>query len=191
MPKNSWEFLKVSLESGEYPTSEKIKQLKLRTIDIIRRLNPTKLKNYAGINNGLENRIFHAALEYGDPLDFLEAVKSKNYTESRINRKLLQIYFGLDENKMKKASEYGPFYIRVLGINKNKEYLLTQLHKKAELPVIINPAEILRLPDTNSDNFLELSLSYDILASDLYSLLYENKNKRKARRDYHQKLIKL
>jgi len=191
MPKNSWEILNNSLESGKYPSSEKIKQLKLRTIDIIRRLNPTKLKNYAGINNGLENRIFLAALEHGDPLDFLEAVKSKNYTESRINRKLLQIYFGLNESKMKKTSEYGPFYIRVLGINKNKEYLLTQLHKKAELPVIINPAEILRLPDTNSDNFLELSLSYDILASDLYSLLYENKNKRKARRDYHQKLIKL
>lgn len=191
MPKNSWEILESSLKSGEYPVSEKIQQFKLRTIDIIRRLNPAALKEYAGIDNGLENRIFQAALEIGDPADFLEAVKSKNYTESRINRKLLQIYFELDEIKMKKTSKLGPSYIRVLGVNKDKEYLLTELHKKADIPVIINPADMLRKPDINSDNFLELSLSYDIIASDLYSLLYENKQKRKARKDYHQKLIKI
>ena len=191
MPQKSWEILESSLKSGEYPASKKIQQFKLRTIDIIRRLSPAVLRNYAGIDNGLENRIFQAALENGDPADFLQAVKSKNYTESRINRKLLQIYFELDEIKMKKASKSGPFYIRVLGVNKDKENLLTQLHEKAEIPVIINPADMLREPDINSDKFLELSLSYDILASDLYSLLYENKLKRKARKDYHQKLIKI
>ena len=191
MPKNSWEILKADIKQGLYIPAKEMNHLYLKVIDKIRRLNASHLKEFSGIENGLENRILDSALKNGRAAEFIKSIKSKNYTESRIKRKLLQIYFELDEKKLNKISQSAPHYIRVLGLKKSKEYLLSEIKEKSNLKLVINPAEIIREKNLNSDNPLELSLSYDLLASDLYSLHYQNSELRKSGRDYYQKLIKV
>ncbi len=191
MPENSWMILKNELNKGNFSSKSEIINLNKKIIDQIRRLNPAKLRNFSGITNGFENRIFKAALAAGNPKCLLENIKSKNYTESRVKRILLQIYFNLNKENIKKIYHAENYYIRILGINKDKEHLLREINNKSSIPVIINPAQIIRKPDFDTNDPLTLSLSYDVLASDLYALLYENCNLRQARRDYHQKLIKI
>lgn len=191
MPKKSWEILKNDIKLGLYIPEKEMNHLYLKIIDKIRRLNASQLRKFSGIENGLENRILDSALKYGRAAEFIGNIKSKNYTESRIRRKLLQIYFDLTEDKLKTISQSAPHYIRVLGLKKSKEYLLSEIQEKSNLKLVINPAEIIREKNLNSDDPLELSLSYDILASDLYSLHYQNYELRKSGRDYYQKLIKL
>jgi len=191
MPLKSWQILKDASYEGRIPTKESIENLYIRMIDNIRRKNPAQLKNFFGISAGLENRIYKAALTSGSSKSMLNNLNAKNYTESRIKRKLLQIYFNLQEKEIKLLSKSGPNYIRVLGINKNKEYLLGEINNKSELPVIINPSQLISKPDFDSNSPAELSISFDVLASDLYSLLYQNINLRKARQDYYQQFLKI
>ena len=191
MPEKSWQILKDEVEKGRFVKRSSNNSIILKTIDQVRRLTPSNLKEYKGIKNGIENRFYQAALENTVPAKFLETLTCKNLTESKIKRKILQIYFELTAAKIEAVENNAPHYIRVLGVKKGKEYLLSDLKKKSELPLIINPAAKINELDFNKNKALNLSLSYDILATDLYSLLYENPEYRKARRDYHQELIKL
>lgn len=191
MPDQSWQILKKEIEAGRFVKSRTNNDIVLKTIDQIRRLTPSDIKKYKGINNGIENRFSQAALKKTNAAEFIKTLKCKNLTESRIKRKILQIYFGLTAAKIKAVENNAPHYIRVLGVKKGKEYLLSNLKEKSELPLILNPASKIKDLDFSKNNPLNLSLSYDILASDLYSLLYQNPEYRKARRDYYQKLIKL
>lgn len=191
MPEKSWNILKSELNKGRFSSETEILYLNKKIIDQIRRLNPSELRGFSGIANGFENRIFTAALATGNPKSFLENIKSKNYTESRIKRMLLQIYFNLNKENIKKIYHAEHHYIRILGINKDKEYLLREINNKSSIPIIINPAQIIKNPNFDTGDPLALSLSYDVLASDLYALLYQNSSLRQARRDYHQKFIKI
>ncbi len=191
MPANSWEILKEEMLTGRFVN--KISRMKIlnKTVDQLRRSRAEDLKKYKGIKNGLENRIIEKAALAFKADSFLNSLKSKNLTESRIKRKLLQLYFGLDAKKINQAENNAPHYLRILGIKKGKEYLLSRLQQKSETEIIINPAQKINQLDLNSKNPLIMSLSFDLLASDLYALLYQNPAKSSARRDFHQGLIKV
>lgn len=103
----------------------------------------------------------------------------------------MQIYFELKTDKLNLIADSAPQYLRVLGIKKGKENLLSQLQNKSELEIIINPAAKIKAIDLNAKKALDLSLSYDLLASDLYALLYQNPKHSQAQRDFYQKLIKI
>jgi predicted nucleotidyltransferase len=191
MPANSWEILKEEMLNGRFVN--KVSRMKIlnKTVDQLRRSRPEDLKKYKGIKNGLENRIIEKAASAFKADSFLNSLKSKNLTETRIKRKLLQLYFGLDAKKVNKVEKNAPHYLRVLGIKKGKEYLLSRLQQKSETEIIVNPSQKINQLDLNSENPLILSLSFDLLASDLYALLYQNSAKSSSRRDFYQGLIKV
>ena len=190
MPANSWEILKEEIEKGRFVKELSKMKILNRTVDQLRRLTAEDLRKYKGINNGLENRIIEKAAAASAADNFLDSLKSKNLTESRIKRKLLQIYFGLNLEKINRAENKAPHYLRVLGLRKGKEHLLASLDQKSELELIINPSQKLNQLNLNSKDPLIMSLSFDLLASDLYALLYQNSAHSSARRDFHQGLIK-
>lgn len=90
------------------------------------------LKNIWGMKEGLHNRIYHH-LGGADNFSLLiKNIHSKRFTYTFISRLLLAITLGIKKDDVPK----NPPYIRVLGFQKEKEYLLSRLHKKATLPVI-------------------------------------------------------
>ncbi len=191
MPEKAWKILKNEIESGRFVKNSSHNQIILKTIDLLRRLRAEDLKKYKGINNGLENRFIEKAAAEFKPERFLNSLKTKNLTETKIKRKILQIYFSMKAEKINRVENNAPHYLRVLGVKKGKEHLLSTLQNEAETEIIINPAQKINEININDDRALNLSLSYDLLASDLYALLYQNSEHSLSRRDFHQKLIKL
>lgn len=92
----------------------------------------------------------------------------------------MHILFDIKENDFIFLDQHGVQYIRILGIRKERTDLLAELKEKAELEIILNPSEILKEIDIDSNDPLIKSLSYDILAGDIYSLLYRSPKYQKA-----------
>ncbi|TDO87835.1 putative nucleotidyltransferase [Halanaerobium saccharolyticum] len=191
MPAGSWEILKKEMEKGRFVKKDYKTKILSKTVDQLRRYRAQDLKKFKGIQNGLENRFVEKAAASFKADLFLDSLKSKNLTESRIKRKLLQVYFGLDAEKINLAENNAPHYLRVLGLKKDKEYLLSRLQQKSEVEIIINPAAKINKINLNAQDPLVLSLSFDLLASDLYALLYQNSDHSSAQRDFYQKFIKI
>ncbi|MFN2363783.1 MAG: nucleotidyltransferase family protein, partial [Halarsenatibacteraceae bacterium] len=97
----------------------------------------------------------------------------------------------LSKSKFKNLNLEVPAYLRVLAIGTKGENLLSELTKTTELPIIIQPAEYLNLPDLNTSEKLKYQLSLDINASNLYSLLSPAKTARSGNRDFTERLIDL
>jgi hypothetical protein len=116
------------------------------------------------INEGLEHRILQT-LPKLDSLQFeelLQALKTKRYTRTKLQRALLAILLGhakSDFTAEKLAA--GIEYIRVLGFTEKGKQLLRRMRDTAKLPVLLSAARSPRpFP------YLEL----DVQASSAYML---------------------
>lgn len=189
IPEQTYYILKREIyDHNKIPLNNKY--LGMMLLSSIRQLNTIQLKEFSELNNGLENRIYNQAHISGDLNKFIESIKTKAFTRTRIQRNLLHIFFNINEKDFRLIDKRGPQYIRVLGIKKEREDLLSKLNKKSPLKVIINPAKYLKEINTNSNDPLIKSLSFDILATDIYSLLYKNPAFRQGHKDFTTPLIK-
>ena len=115
------------------------------------------LSRYLTVDEGIENRLKEKILEADNIDDFIKLVKTKRYTYNKITRMLIHILVGVPKyiNKLANID-----YIKVLGFNKKgKEYL----HNLKDTEVALIP-----IPNT-------LTYKYEILASEVYSLVSKNK----------------
>lgn len=188
LPEKSYEILKTELEKENIPINFDCFSLML--ISTLRKLNIKKLSEFAEINNGLERRIYDEAYKTSDLKELVRNIKTKAYTWTRIQRNLLHIFFNITEKDFNHIDHYGPQYIRVLGLKKERTDLLARLNEKATLPVIISPADYLNEINPASQDPLIKSLSYDIMATDIYNLLYKNPAYRQGHLDFLTPLIK-
>lgn len=70
----------------------------------------------------------------------------------------------------------GPRYLRILGFNTKATELLSRLKTTSYLPIITKPSHYYRLGDVGMRAMFE----YDILATDLYTLAFPNKEEAKG-----------
>lgn len=113
---------------------------------------PSEIAEIADITEGLENKIINT--DFVTVTELVENLKSKRYTYSKLQKGLLHIILGITKEEQQKK----PQYIRVLGFRKDKKELLSELTKKAKLPVIINVKENEEL------------LKKEIIATDIYNI---------------------
>ena len=137
--------------------------------------NIDELFSIADVSEGLENKMLSAALSANSTDDLINTIKSKRYTYARISRILTSLLLGITKKTSCDACN-NIEYVRVLGVKKEATYLLSELSKHANAPVITNPK-----------NCESEYIKYDILASDIHSIL-ENIP---AGRDYTEKLISI
>ena len=188
VPESSFKILKSELNENKIPVNKN--NLTYPLLTKLRMSSPAKLKKYAEINNGLENRFFKAALESGNYKNLIKKINTKSITQNRVQRNLLHILFGLTEKEFNNIDQTGPAYLRVLAFNKTGENILAQLKKNADLPIITKISKHVNEVNLNSNNPVKKQLSYEILADDIYSLLYKNPEFRKGRQDFYQKIIR-
>ena len=96
---------------------------------------------------------------------FLEQIKTKQYTRTRIERCLLHILFGLQTEALERFRSDDISYARILGFRESAAPLLRHLKKTATLPLLTKLAQKDKRC-TAAENEL---LSYDIAAADLYN----------------------
>lgn len=113
-------------------------------------------------NEGLYHRFYHArgaaTIE-----TLLEGVKTKRYAHARLRRMVLSMYLGVKPGDRRLRVPY----IRVLAMNDKGKYLLHEMRKKADLPVLIKPADVREL-SPEAQRLMEM----EARATDLYTLAY-------------------
>ena len=124
---------------------------------ILRTKTANEIATYADVTEGLENRIINT--EFNNISNLIGKLKTKRYTYSKLQKAILHIILGITKEEQQKS----PQYIRVLGFRNDKKHLLSQLTKRASLPVIINVK--------NNEELLKK----EILATDIYNIAKGNK----------------
>ena len=136
------------------------------------------------VTEGLENVIKKAASTCNNLEDLIDAIKSKRYTRSRIQRILLNALLGITKKDAKDAYRSKP-YIRVLGINEKGKELLSRLTRSNTKYEIVTSVK--RFAESNTNRLYTNMLDKDILATNVYTLGYENDSK--SNLDFTKKLI--
>ncbi|BAQ10412.1 upf0348 protein [Bacillus sp. OxB-1] len=124
---------------------------------IILREGPKRLSRIADITEGIENLLYRAAVEHGEFEPFMNEVKSKRYTWTRIQRMLTHIFTGYTYELRNEIED--PSYLRLLGMTEAGQRYLNRFKKKMKLPIVSKAA-----------SFTDPSLAMDCKASDMYSL---------------------
>ncbi len=189
IPDNCYNIIESDFNTGKIPIKKQF--LGNMILSKLRQLSPDNLKKYAEINNGLENRIISASHKSGNLEKLISSIKTKNYTRTRIQRNLLHILFSLKNYDLKKMDSSGIKYLRVLGFNTRGEKILSRINSRSSRPIITQPADFLKSINCKSNNPLIKQLSYDILASDVYTLLYSQRNQRNGQQDFLRPVIKV
>jgi predicted nucleotidyltransferase len=130
---------------------------KLRTID------SNMLNNLADVAEGLDNLMVKYAKETNNLEELIQNIKSKRYTQTRIQRILLYALFEITKEDMKLSKEIMP-YVRVLGMDSEGEKLLKDIDQN----VLVTSVK--KFYDGCSEEYKRL-LDLDIKATDVYSLM--------------------
>lgn len=123
-------------------------------------LSKQELSEICEIDEGIENRLKDSIVEATSFYQFIEKVKTKRYTWTRIQRMCLHV---LTHTFKKDMEQISPSYIRLLGMNTKGQKYLNEIKKKIELPLVANVASI-------HDPVLQL----DIKATNTYGMILPN-----------------
>lgn len=131
---------------------------------LLRRSDPEELAEIIEIREGLEHRLYTMANQSASLTQLCEAVKSKRYTYTRIQRLLIHILLGYTRDLVYPK----PAYLRVLGFNQKGQEIIKLMKKTASLPILTRvAADAQKLND-----YGQSMLSLDVRATDLYYLGY-------------------
>lgn len=119
---------------------------------------PEELATIYQMVEGIEYRLVACVKKATSFSSFVNQVKSKRFTWTRIQRLCLYIFLNITDQDMKSAWE-AP-YLRVLGFNDSGREFLNERRKKVSLPLVTK---------ISRDN--EKQLELDIKAGKLYQLL--------------------
>ncbi len=130
------------------------------------------LKQLPHISEGLEYKLFHSALAATTIDELIALLKSKRYTFTRIQRLLIYVLLELTAESMDFFDKTGPLYARILGFNDNGRNLLKYMANHSSIPLITKTTHYLDSSSKMYDQLtpLQRMLSFDILATDIYSL---------------------
>lgn len=142
---------------------------------LLRTKSPEELSDLPDMTEGLEKRFAEAGRQGHNLQGIAEAIKSKRYTRTRIDRSLIHLLLGM----RKSDSELSPSYFRILGMNQTGASYLKKIKKESPLPIITKAA---------SQNNLSLEAQkmfyMDCHATDVYAMLYPNQEENKAGLDF-------
>lgn len=179
LPPATLEILEREFAAGRGPLG--ISSLAGPLMTLLRRSTAAEISHIVDIAEGLEKRIAKYALLADSPEEFLAMLKTKRYTYTRLQRFLIHLLLNYTAEKAA-VLESGPAYLRILGFSDRGRRLLTQIKKSSELPLITKGAQSAAL--ARSDKRVRLFWEMDVLATNLYTLLYRAPAKRRAGDDY-------
>lgn len=125
---------------------------------IILRHTKETLAQFAEVTEGMENAIWNAATTSITFQSFMEKIKSKRFTWTRIQRMLTHIFNDFTWKQLKETEL--PTYIRPLGMNERGQAYLQSIKKDLQLPLVS------RVAASKENKLLQL----DIKAANLYYL---------------------
>ena len=152
----------------------------------LRKMSINEISELADVSEGLEFAIKNAANYCNSIVEFLNIIKSKRYTTTRLQRILLYSLLGITKRDISLSKKCLP-YIRVLGFNERGKYLISEVAKAN--PKLNIVTSVKKFFDNNLNKNLKLMLDKDIWATNVYSIGYEYDSW--SNLDFTQKMIVL
>ena len=168
MPPNSYRVLYNSIQKGHYVKD--IISFEKEIIFTLRKMSIKEISNLPDVTEGLEHSIKNAANSCNTIDEFMNIIKTKRYTNTRIQRILLYALLGITKDDMKTSTKVQP-YIRVLGMNKKGKDLISVISRSNPNLNIITSVK--KYIDSNPNKALLNMLNTDINATNTYTLGYE------------------
>jgi predicted nucleotidyltransferase len=184
VPEQTLNLLGREFGLGRGPvTSSDFSQLLLSAL---RKMTTEEIKALPYMEEGLENRFKQAADSSGSYDELLDAVCTRRYTSTRIQRILFSALAGLTDGLFETFnSNGGPSYIRILGLNNTGRQLLSSIKDCTALPVITKASDF-----KNSDIPCVTSmLQLETNASDQYVLAFRTTELRKSGSEFTRNVI--
>ncbi len=147
----------------------------------LRSMSAKDIANLPDVNEGLENLIKEKANKTNNLIELINSIKSKRYTQTRIQRILLYALIGITKKDMEISKKMIP-YVRVLGCSENGKMLLSQINGRAKVITSFKKFE-----KANKNKRIARMLEIDKLATDIYTLGYKKNSV--AGLDYTKGLI--
>lgn len=167
MPRNSYLLLGEELKKGHYVID--ISRFEKEIIYNLRKMSLEDISKLPDVSEGLENSIKNAADSCNTIEELINIVKTKRFTQTRIQRILLYSLLGITKKQMDISRKMMP-YVRVLGFNnKGKELISEMMRLNPKLNVVTSVKKYI---DTVANRNLKEMLETDILATNIYTLGY-------------------
>lgn len=169
MPRNSYLLLGEELKNGHYVID--LTRFEKEIIYTLRKMTISEIAKIPDVSEGLEKSIKNAADSCNKVEDLINIVKTKRFTQTRIQRILLYALLGIDKKKMETSKKITP-YVRVLGFNnKGKELISEMMTLNQKLNVVTSVKKYI---DEVANKNLKEMIETDILATNIYTLGYRS-----------------
>ena len=127
---------------------------------------PLEFSVYLDVSEELSRRIYSLRQEFTGWNAFLDLVRTRQYTRSRVSRALLHILLDIRQEEV-----LPPTHLRVLGFRREASDLLSEIKKKSRLPLVTKAAGHPELSEEiRISSFYHLGESYNELSRQLIIL---------------------
>ena len=182
MPTSSYMLLKEEIKKGNIVID--IVKFEKEILYNLRKMSVEEIAELQDVTEGLEHTIKNAANSCNNIIDLINIIKSKRYTQTRIQRILLYALLGITKKDVQNSKKIMP-YTRVLGFNKKGRALLSEVCNANHKINVITAVK--KFEDININKTIKEMLEKDIFATNVYTLGYEYDSY--ANLDYTNKLI--
>jgi len=184
VPRASYMLLKEEIEKGNFVID--VIKFEKEILFNLRKMTVKEIAELPDVSEGLEYAIKNAADSCNNLIDLVNIIKSKRYTQTRIQRILLYALLGITKKDMANSKKVIP-YARVLGFNrKGKEMLSDICSINSKINMVTS---VKKYTDQNINKILREMIEKDIFATNVYTLGYEDDSW--ANLDYTNKLVTL
>ena len=168
MPKETYKVFYNCYQKGHIVKD--LSRYEKEIIYTLRKMTLEEISNLPDVSEGLENNIKNAANSCNTLEEFMNIIKTKRYTSTRIKRILVYALLGITKKDMKDSTKNVP-YLRVLGFNQKGKELLSVISNNARNIDIITSVK--KYIDNNPSKYSKRMLDIDINATNIYTLGYE------------------
>lgn len=167
VPRVTYDVLRKECELGHTVTD--LKQYEREMIYNLRKMTIEQIAELPDVSEGLENSIKYAVNFCNTIEEVINIVKSKRYTQTRIQRILLCSLLGITQKDIFFSKKAMP-YIRILGFNEKGKELLSEIKKSnSKIPMVTS---VKKFEDTNTNKTYKRMMEIDRFATDVYTLAY-------------------
>ncbi|MBO1004918.1 nucleotidyltransferase [Pseudogracilibacillus auburnensis] len=130
-------------------------------------MSNVELKEIYEVEEGLENRLLKAAPIADSFLSFMESIKTKRYTWTRLQRICVHILTNTKKETVQGLKDH-PTYARLLGMNEHGRNYLNKIKKDVNIPIL-----------ANASAFKDEMLTMDLKAANIYAQVLKEPHRTK------------
>ncbi|MEJ2201454.1 MAG: nucleotidyltransferase family protein [Desulfuromonadaceae bacterium] len=156
---------------------------------------PENLRSLYQVENGIEQRLFEAALASTDYASLVAAGKVRHLTLTRLQRILCYILNQVERDEMEAFLAAGPLYLHLLGSSERGRTYLATSRKQRSCPLVANYSRIQSQlkrhygPGSRQLQLAERMLQLELRATRNYTLLLKRWSGNNRNRDFFQALV--